>query len=137
VLDTGSTAAYSPNPHPSGGGKTVSIIGLFNDQSYAGQLAAFGTGIDLGKVVAESPSLREEPARSSSTDITSMHAAELVSEFETNRGPRQSAVHRKTSAHSWDRKHHRDAGRPEVSAHRVAQPRDAKLPPANDSRSGR
>jgi hypothetical protein len=68
----------------SGGGKTVSILGLFNDQSYAGQLAAFGTGIDLGKVTAESPPPPREAPRTSSTDITSMHAAELVGEFESN-----------------------------------------------------
>jgi hypothetical protein len=70
----------------SGGGKTVSILGLFNDQSYAGQLAAFGTGIDLGKVVAESPAprLEESAPRPTSTDVTSIHAAALVGEFESN-----------------------------------------------------
>lgn len=82
-LDNGKAAAFLTVI--SGGGKTVSILGLFNDQSYAGQLAAFGTGIDLGKVVAESPApRREESPRATSTDITSMHAAALVGEFESN-----------------------------------------------------
>ncbi len=83
-LDNGKAAAFLTVI--SGGGKTVSILGLFNDQSYAAQLAAFGTGLDLGKVVAESPAPRrdESAPRASSTDITSMHAAELVGEFEAN-----------------------------------------------------
>ncbi|MDQ5843748.1 MAG: OB-fold putative lipoprotein [Acidobacteriota bacterium] len=83
-LETGKAAAFLTVI--SGGGKTVSILGLFNDQSYAGHLAAFGTGIDLGKVVAESPAPRREESAppASSTDITSMHAAALVGEFESN-----------------------------------------------------
>jgi hypothetical protein len=81
-LDSGKAAAFLTVI--SGGGKTVSILGLFNDQSYAGHLAAFGTGIDLGKVAAEAPAPRREESVSSSADIASMHAAELVSQFETN-----------------------------------------------------
>ena len=81
-LDSGKAAAFLTVI--SGGGKTVSILGLFNDQSYAGQLAAFGTGIDLGKVVAEVPAPAREELRTSPSDIASMHAAELVREFETN-----------------------------------------------------
>ena len=83
-LESGKAAAFLTVI--SGGGKTVSILGLFNDQSYAGQLAAFGTGIDLGKAVADSPAPRREESapRPTSTDITSMHAAALVGEFESN-----------------------------------------------------
>jgi len=83
-LESGKAAAFLTVI--SGGGKTVSILGLFNDQSYAGQLAAFGTGIDLGKAVAESPAPRREESApgSASTEVTSMHAAALVGEFESN-----------------------------------------------------
>lgn len=81
-LDSGKAAAFLTVI--SGGGKTVSILGLFNDQSYAGQLAAFGTGIDLGKAVVETPAPARDEPRTSSSDIASMHAAELVREFETN-----------------------------------------------------
>lgn len=81
-LESGKAAAFLTVI--SGGGKTVSILGLFNDQSYAGHLAAFGTGIDLGKVAQEAPAPRREESAPSSADIASMHAAELVREFETN-----------------------------------------------------
>jgi hypothetical protein len=83
-LDNGQAAAFLTVI--SGGGKTVSILGLFNDQSYAAQLAAFGTGIDLGRAVAEAsgPRRDETAPRAASSDVTSMHAAELVGEFEAN-----------------------------------------------------
>ena len=38
-----------------GGGRTVSILGVFNDPSYAAPLAAFSESIDLGKAVADAP----------------------------------------------------------------------------------
>lgn len=39
----------------SGGGKTISILSVFNNQSYAAQIAAFTSKIELGKAVAEIP----------------------------------------------------------------------------------
>lgn len=39
----------------SGGGRTVSILGVFNDQSFMPQLAAFSDSIELGKAVADAP----------------------------------------------------------------------------------
>ncbi|MDQ2920618.1 MAG: OB-fold putative lipoprotein [Acidobacteriota bacterium] len=70
----------------SGGGRTVSILGVFNDKSYMAQLAAFSGGIDLEKAVAEIPApQREEPLpRAPSPNVAAMHAAALVREFETN-----------------------------------------------------
>ena len=70
----------------SGGGKTISILGVFNDASYATRLEAFSESIELGKAVPETPAPpREESApRAPSPDIASMHAAALVKEFETN-----------------------------------------------------
>jgi tRNA_anti-like len=70
----------------SGGGKTVSILGVFNDASYASQLAAFSGSIELGKAGAEAapaPRAQSTP-RAQPSDIATMHAAELVKEFETN-----------------------------------------------------
>jgi hypothetical protein len=84
ALENGKAAAFLTVI--SDGGRTVSILGLFNDQSYAAPLAAFGTGIDMGKAVAAAPAARrdESTSRASSTATTSMHAAELVGEFEAN-----------------------------------------------------
>jgi hypothetical protein len=39
----------------SGGGRTVSILGVFNDPAYAAPLAAFSDSINLGKAVADVP----------------------------------------------------------------------------------
>src|SRR5215207_3625941 len=57
----------------SGGGKTVSILAVFNDESYAAQLAAFSSSIDLEKAVADTPTPRnEEAATSPSTGVAEM-----------------------------------------------------------------
>ena len=70
----------------SGGGKTVSILGVFNDASYAAQLAAFSGSIELGKAAAETPPPRRAESAPSAPppDLAPMHAAALVKEFETN-----------------------------------------------------
>lgn len=69
----------------SGGGKAISILSVFNKASYAAQVAAFTSKIDPGKAVAEIPLQREESsAENTSSDITEMHAASLVKEFENN-----------------------------------------------------
>lgn len=67
-----------------GGGKTVSILVVFNDASYAPQVAAFSGSIKLDKVVSETPRRAESTPRAQSPDIAPMHAAALVKEFETN-----------------------------------------------------
>jgi hypothetical protein len=63
----------------SGGGVTVSILAVFNDESYAAQLAAFNSSIEMEKAVAEGPATSPE-----SPDVLVMHAAALVKEFENN-----------------------------------------------------
>ena len=70
----------------SGSGKAVSILGIFNEESYAAQLATFVESIKLPPDVAASPALRsEETAPSAPTaNVASMHAAALVKEFEVN-----------------------------------------------------
>lgn len=70
----------------SGFGKTVSVLGVFNNESYTAQLAAFSSSIELGKAVAEIPVPQPEVSlpQAPSANITEMHAAALVKEFENN-----------------------------------------------------
>jgi hypothetical protein len=70
----------------SGGGKVVSILGVFNDQSYTAQLAAFTSSIELSKAASEppAPQPREVVPQAPPANITTMHSAALVREFETN-----------------------------------------------------
>jgi hypothetical protein len=70
----------------SGFGKTVSILGVLNDQAYLGQLAAFISGIELDKPAADNPAPRrqESPPPPPAAQSTAMHVAALVKEFETN-----------------------------------------------------
>lgn len=69
----------------SGSGKTVSVLGIFNDEAYLKQLTAFVTGVDIDKTVAQNPpSRREEPLPVQSVSTDAMHAAGLVREFENN-----------------------------------------------------
>lgn len=69
----------------SGFGKAVSVLGIFNDQSYASKLTTFVGSIKLHKTVADSPALRrEEASPAASSTVATMHAAALVKEFEVN-----------------------------------------------------
>lgn len=68
----------------SGGGRTVSILGVFNDQSFMPQLAAFSDSIVLGKAVAERPTQPVERSVPSASAAATMHAADLVGQFENN-----------------------------------------------------
>jgi hypothetical protein len=70
----------------SGGGRTVSILGFFNHESYLGKLTAFSSSIDPGAAVAAVTPPRPvylAPAASEPSSET-MHAAALVKEFENN-----------------------------------------------------
>jgi hypothetical protein len=70
----------------SGGKRTVSILGVFNDDSYTDQFAAFSSSIELPEAVAEIPAPQPEESlpRASSPNIATLHAAALVKEFENN-----------------------------------------------------
>lgn len=70
----------------SGGKRTVSILGVFNDDSYTNQLAAFSSSIELPEAVSETPAPRPEESlpQAPSPNIATMHAAALVKEFENN-----------------------------------------------------
>jgi hypothetical protein len=66
----------------SGFGKIVSVLGVFNDEAYMTQLAAFASSIEFDKIAAAVPPPREESLPPA--DAAAMHAATLVREFETN-----------------------------------------------------
>ena len=70
----------------SGGRTTVSILGVFNDESYTARLAAFCSSIELTKAVSEIPAPQREQSfpQAPPTNPTAMHAAALVKEFENN-----------------------------------------------------
>lgn len=88
AVDYEGTAAFVLLTVISGGGRTVSILGVFNDQVYMRELAAFSDSIDLGKAVASSTApgpVDNRPASvGSGPAVGSMHAAALVGEFENN-----------------------------------------------------
>jgi hypothetical protein len=70
----------------SGFGKTVSVLGIFNEEAYLAEVAAFVSSLELDKVVADGP--RSGPENSPPPDpnagAATMHAAALVREFEQN-----------------------------------------------------
>ena len=68
----------------SGHGKTVSILGLFNDEAYMSKLAAFNTGIEVDKAVAAIPApQRDEPSTPTATSAA-VHVSSIVRDFEHN-----------------------------------------------------
>ena len=68
----------------SGFGKTVSILGILNDDSYLTALQAFVEGMDIDKSSASVQPPIAEPAPPTSENTATMHAAALVKEFENN-----------------------------------------------------
>lgn len=68
----------------SGFGKTVSLLGILNDEAYLPNLVAFSSGINIEKGIAKvSPVPAEEPLPRAAA-AQAMHAGSLVTEFETN-----------------------------------------------------
>lgn len=69
----------------SGSGKTVSILGVFNDESYLPKLVAFSSSLDIEKeTVAANPRSEEPLPQARVVSAATMHAATLVKEFENN-----------------------------------------------------
>ncbi len=70
----------------SSGRTTVSLLGVFNNEAYTAQLAAFSSSIEMTKAVAEIPTPRREEAspQAASPNSSAMHVASLVKEFENN-----------------------------------------------------
>lgn len=70
----------------SGGGKTVSILGLFNDESYLPNLVAFNSSIGIAQtsVAATPTSTPDSPPRSAATTSAAMNVNALAKEFQDN-----------------------------------------------------
>ena len=67
------------------GETTISVLGIFNDESYSTQLIAFVEAIKPDKVVADNPVTEREGSSPTAPAVsTTMHAAALVREFENN-----------------------------------------------------
>jgi hypothetical protein len=66
-------------------GSTVSILGVFNDESYLTKLVAFNSSIEIDKPAVQIPAPREAPLPpAASGAATTMNAGSLVREFEVN-----------------------------------------------------
>jgi hypothetical protein len=70
----------------SGFRKTVSVLGVFNDQAYMNQLVAFVGSVELDKAAADKapPQRQESIPQAPAANASAMHAAALVKEFENN-----------------------------------------------------
>lgn len=85
AVDLNGTNAVAFLTVMSSGVRTVSILGVFNHESYMTQLAAFGGSIDIEKAAAQIPAPREAPLPpAASAAATTMNAGSLVKEFEVN-----------------------------------------------------
>ena len=69
-----------------GQGKTVSVLGVFNDPAYLDTLTAFVTGLDIDKAVGENPAATREETKSLAPAVSTqtMNVGSLVTEFEKN-----------------------------------------------------
>ncbi len=67
-------------------GTTVSVLGIFNEESYLPNLVAFSTSMDIRQTtVAVTPQpMREEPASTVPAGGDAMHVVTLVKDFESN-----------------------------------------------------
>jgi hypothetical protein len=83
-IDTDGTKAFALLTVMSGGGRTVSILAIFNDQTYVAQLAAFSDSIDLGKAVPEAPRPQLAAPTVAAPASSEMTAADLVWEYQNN-----------------------------------------------------
>lgn len=70
----------------SGFGKTVSVLGVLNDETYLPQLVALVSSIKMDQAVAEDPAPRREESLPAAppAQVEAIHVASLVKEFESN-----------------------------------------------------
>lgn len=70
----------------SGFGKTVSVLGVLNDETYMTELAAFASSIKFDNAAANDPAPQSEESLppTPAANSAAMHAAALVKEFENN-----------------------------------------------------
>ena len=80
-----------------GGGRTVSILGVFNDPSYAAPLAAFSKSIDLGKAVADAPA---PPIQNGSGPLRQLTIADIAGEWGEASGFNTRYVDRATGVYA-------------------------------------
>ena len=83
AVDFNGTKAVAFLTVMSRGGRTVSILGLFNDESYLPKLVAFGSSVDIDKTTVAPASAPPSPSAASPA-ATTMNAGVLVREFEVN-----------------------------------------------------
>lgn len=85
-IEFNGTKAFALLSVLSGFGKTISVLGILNDDSYMVPLQAFLEKMDVDKSIANvqaPPPEPTQPAQLSEKTLT-MHAASLVKEFENN-----------------------------------------------------
>lgn len=88
-----------------GGGRTVSVLGVFNDQSYLSALAAFSDSVILGKAVAETPAATAAPQIQNGRLVIppisrQLTIADLVGEWGENAGITTTYVDRYTGTYA-------------------------------------
>lgn len=78
------TTAFALLTVISGGGRAVSILGVFNDPSFTAELAAFSDSVQLGKAETAAPAAPAYEPNAAAPAAVSMSAAGLVGEFQNN-----------------------------------------------------
>jgi hypothetical protein len=82
----------------SGGGRTVSILGVFNDQALMAPLAAFSDSIELGKAVADAPA---PPVQNGNpTGLRQLTIADITGEWGETAGNNTRYVDRATGVYA-------------------------------------
>ena len=87
AIDFNGTKALAFLTVLSGDGKTVSILGIFNEESYLTKLVAFSSSLDIEKkAIAANPAQQPQEPRPQAPVAAAapMHVASLVKEFENN-----------------------------------------------------
>jgi hypothetical protein len=81
-----------------GGGRTVSILAVFNDPSFAAPLAAFSDSIELGKAVADAPAV---PVRNGDpSSLRQLTIADIAGEWGETVGDNTRYVDRATGVYA-------------------------------------
>jgi hypothetical protein len=89
----------------SGSGKTVSVLGVFNDHAYLGTLTAFVSGVDVDKAVAATPAATTPPSQNNGKVVIpppsrQITVADLVGEWGETAGFSTTYVDRYTGAYA-------------------------------------
>ncbi|MEP6789072.1 MAG: hypothetical protein ABJB40_11615, partial [Acidobacteriota bacterium] len=98
AVDSDAGKAFALLTVISGGGRTVSILSVFNDQAYLPQVAAFGDSIDLGKAVADAPPPQFQ--NGSSSGLRQLTIADIAGEWGETAGINTRYVDRATGVYA-------------------------------------